>query len=212
MFLLGSVTPMLDNQFVYHFFQVLCERVLFLPRRPRQWQGMQAGKFFFFFGPPARSGCAKVRPMLGPWPSVPSSYIMLKISLNLRNPRGSWQIMSDAWTLIVLSTAGLAWPGGQAWGLDFGLSPKTRPVKARAFGLCSKSPSPHVGPGPNPALWLSSYIYFEFAGKRKANREGTYITITNCKLNMIITLFLRKSTIFLQKINLELEIAEKKRS
>jgi hypothetical protein len=49
-----------------------------------------------------------------------------------------------------------AWPGGQAWGLACGLSPKTRPVQAQAFGLCSKSPSPSpqcgLGPGPAPAL------------------------------------------------------------
>jgi hypothetical protein len=43
-----------------------------------------------------------------------------------------------------------AWPGGCAWGLDFRLSQKTR--SARAFGLCSERPSPHVGPGPDPAL------------------------------------------------------------
>jgi hypothetical protein len=38
--------------------------------------------------------------------------------------------------------AGLAWPGVQAWGLDCAHSPKTRPMRARVFGLCRyKSPS-----------------------------------------------------------------------
>jgi hypothetical protein len=36
---------------------------------------------------------------------------------------------------------GLAWLGLQAWGLDCGLSPKTRPAWTRAVGLCSKSPN-----------------------------------------------------------------------
>jgi hypothetical protein len=50
-----------------------------------------------------------------------------------------------------------ALPGGQAQGLDRGLSPKTRPVRAWAFGLCSRSPSPHdvLRPGPNSALLYS---------------------------------------------------------
>jgi hypothetical protein len=30
----------------------------------------------------------------------------------------------------------------RAWGLDCGLSPKTRPLRARSFCLCSKSKSP----------------------------------------------------------------------
>jgi hypothetical protein len=34
---------------------------------------------------------------------------------------------------------GLAWPGGQARGLECRLSPKTRLAHARDFGLCSKS-------------------------------------------------------------------------
>jgi hypothetical protein len=44
--------------------------------------------------------------------------------------------------------------GGRVQGLDCGPSHKTRPVQAWAFGLCSKSPSPHVGlgSGPDPAL------------------------------------------------------------
>jgi hypothetical protein len=49
-----------------------------------------------------------------------------------------------------------AWPGGRAWGLDCRLSPKTRPARAWALGLCSKSQSQslHCGlvPGPAPAL------------------------------------------------------------
>jgi hypothetical protein len=38
----------------------------------------------------------------------------------------------------------LAWPRLWARGLDCGLSPKSRPVHARALGLCSKSPSPQT--------------------------------------------------------------------
>jgi hypothetical protein len=63
--------------------------------------------------------------------------------------------------------AGLAWPSGRAWGLDCGLSPKTRPAQAQAFGLFSKNPSPNVrlGPGPNPVLLLSCFVKV-FASKK----------------------------------------------
>jgi hypothetical protein len=40
-----------------------------------------------------------------------------------------------------------------AWGLASGLNPKSRPAWAWAFGSCSKSPIPQVGPGPDPALF-----------------------------------------------------------
>jgi hypothetical protein len=63
-------------------------------------------------------------------------------------------------TLRARAFAGQAWPGlawGRAWGLACGLSSKTRPAQARAFGLCSKSPSPHCRLGPGPAL---AYPYF----------------------------------------------------
>jgi hypothetical protein len=41
-----------------------------------------------------------------------------------------------AWAFV-----GLVWPGLRARGLDCSLSPKTRPMQTRVFGLCSKSPS-----------------------------------------------------------------------
>jgi hypothetical protein len=63
--------------------------------------------------------------------------------------------LGSGFTLRAWAFAGLAWPGGRAWDLACGLSPKTRPARAWAFGLCSKSPSPSpqsgLGTGPAPA-------------------------------------------------------------
>jgi hypothetical protein len=64
---------------------------------------------------------------------------------------------------------GLPWPGGQAWGLACGLSPKTRPTWAWAFGLCSKSLSPHCGLGPGPAPAL----LFCFVDAFDVSQDGT---------------------------------------
>jgi hypothetical protein len=57
----------------------------------------------------------------------------------------------------------LAWPGGRAWGLACGLSPKTRPALARAWARSGPSfktlprrvtipARAWLGPGPAPAL------------------------------------------------------------
>jgi hypothetical protein len=39
----------------------------------------------------------------------------------------------------------LAWPGGWAWGLACGLSPKTRPARARAWARSGPNPKPFQG-------------------------------------------------------------------
>jgi hypothetical protein len=64
----------------------------------------------------------------------------------------------SGFTLWAWAFVGLAWPGGRAWGLDCRLTPKTQPARARALGLCSKSPSTHVGLGPGPAPSLVFYL------------------------------------------------------
>jgi hypothetical protein len=77
---------------------------------------------------------------------------------------GSW--LGPEWACKVRAWVGLgllrAWPGGQAQGLACRLSPKTRPAQARAFGSCSKSPSPilhcRLGPRPAPALLLVKMV------------------------------------------------------
>jgi hypothetical protein len=45
----------------------------------------------------------------------------------------------SGFTMRAWAFAGLAWPGGQARGLDRGLSPKTRPARAQAWARSGPS-------------------------------------------------------------------------
>jgi hypothetical protein len=87
----------------------------------------------------------------------------------LVGPERVWKVRAQVGFGIYTAGSGFCGPGlawGRARGLACGLSPKTRPVRARVFGLCSKSPSPQCRSG--PTFWaLSSRTHLVTCSREK---------------------------------------------